>query len=128
MTFQIHWSFFMKVNSTEKCRRMIAKVANAIGADLVNVNAERYWKDETLFKVTAESFFESPTLNDGFYAVMRTANCLARAWLVNGPHEDGSWEFEGTANRDIRIPGVEWVGFRACQVQAQEHRSATLNA
>lgn len=117
MTFNINWTFFLNVGSVPKSQRIVDKINNLMEWPLVDIKIERYWKDKTLYKVSAKSSFEAATARDAFYNTMHSANVIARTWTINGPSHDASWEFGGVASPgSCQISGVDSASFSASTV------------
>src|ERR1700680_2638180 len=107
MRFIFDWIFFSEVTTQQKCQRILDKIADLFGCALSDIKIERYWKDETKFKIQARSSLNAPTAADGLFLIMTKLNHLAPKWVVGGPAEDGSG-FSGTTKESIRIDGLNW--------------------
>ncbi len=121
MRIDIEWLFFLKVTTQQKCDKVLANISKASGFTLSDLKTERYWKDQSMFKVSARSSFEEPTQKDAFYTIMAKLGRLARQWVVNAPAEDGSWELGGVTNPGSNcIQGVDSISFASSsQIDAQ---------
>lgn len=128
ITLCIDWTFFLSVTTDRKCEKLIEKIHQSLHLPLQQTTAERYWKDEHLYRVIGSSSIEVPTATDGFYAVMKAVGGLASRWTVNSPMESGVWEFAGDAGpNDIRIPGVKFASFSTIGNQKQAEGAVALH-
>jgi hypothetical protein len=114
MRFAIEWTFFLEVSTQQKCERIVGQIAELIGCELSILNIERYWKDETTFKILARSSFSASTIPDGLYTTMCMLNHLARTWLITTPAEDDVARFSGTAQKgSTKTKGVHAIFFES---------------
>jgi hypothetical protein len=115
MKIRIVWTLFLNVSSPAKASKVVHKISKLIELTLSVTHGERYWKEKTLFKVTAHAEMEATSPGDAFFKVMQLASRLAGSWTIAGPHGDhGTWEFGGTASPGtLRIPGADSVVFNA---------------
>ena len=129
ITLCTDWTFFLAVTTDKKCEKLVEKIHRSLELPLEEIKAERYWKDEHLYRVLAKSCIDVSTPTDGFYAIMKAVNGLAGRWTVNPPTEGGQWEFAGDASEGaIRIPGVKSVNFTTVGNQNKEAGAVALHA
>jgi hypothetical protein len=115
MKIKNDWTFFLKVSSPAKAEKLVPRLIEVVGLPLSVTGIERYWKDKSLFKVSAHVELRAVSPPDAFYTVMQAASRLAGSWTIAGPHgDDDFWEFGGTASQGtLRLPGVDSVVFNA---------------
>lgn len=111
MRIDICWTILLEVTTPQKCEKMIDKISQTLEYKLSDTAIEKYWKDETKYKITATSSVDVPNQKDGFYEIMIRLGRLARSWVVSGPVEN-LWVFSGTTPPgSIRISGINWISF-----------------
>lgn len=115
MRIHINWTFFLDVTTPQKSAKLMKIIAGLLG-ELEGVKTERYWKDKTLYRVTATSVVGALTPQEAYYAIMQLAAHLARSWLVSIPSEDGLLEFWGaTQPGSGQIQGIDSIHFNCLQ-------------
>lgn len=94
---------------------MLDRCSNAIGLELDDRQMERYWKDQSKFRVICSAHLQMPSRAEAVVEVLTRAGTLADKWCVGPPQEysDQSWEFEGIATGShFSVPGVTFAEFR----------------
>jgi len=118
MKFYVEWHFFLGVTSQEKCAKLLEKISALLGFDLTEVTSERYWKENAVYTVSAQSSFEATNPKDAMDAIMKSIRGLAPTWIVTVPPDDDSWEFGGRSNPGaIQVSGVNSVSFNVSTVK-----------
>lgn len=121
MKVDIDWQFFLNVTDQQKCDKMIEKISEALGIAFCEVISERYWKDDTLFRVAAGSTFETVNSKEALAATMKMLKRLAPTWILTVPPDGEPWEFGGTSNPGaVQSQGVKFISFSASEKQNRD--------
>lgn len=114
----VDWHGFFRVGSPAKAERLAARMAEALGREVVVVRAERYWKDAALFDVRLRTPLAARTLAEATVETLVLCQAVAPRWRVAGPVFDAdgaSGTFDGEASLGagdhISIAGIELLLF-----------------
>ena len=105
----VTWSAFLRVKDSATAQRLLARLQDTLGAELVVGEVERYWKDESLYRCTFTT--PLPRLADGNPTtdVLALAGRVAPGWYVTGLLPDTL--ISGTTSDGIVVSGVTWLSF-----------------
>ena len=129
MRLCISWTAFLRVSTDAKCDKAIEKIRAGLGLPFDVDTKESYWKDRQLYKVLATTCIEAASSIDGFYSIMKALSGVARLWTVNGPSEDGAWEFSGTTSTGSeKIQEVDSISFSTIESNQNQARESGMAA
>lgn len=112
MKVLIHWNIFANVGSESKCHKVVANIEAALGLPLSSPKIERYRKDQTMFKILADTSITVPNVEDAVFKVITKAGRLSRAWVVSAPSEDSALKFGGASQPgSVAIQGIDSISF-----------------
>jgi hypothetical protein len=125
---QVRWLVFLRLKSARKVNRLIDRFAEAVGQKVVVRECERYWKDQSLFRVVLTCQLPVHELSSATSAVLQMCWGLARSWTLQAPqvYEDGRWEFCGSAvSQAIGIVGLTYIDLEVRSWEESPHDSAS---
>lgn len=122
MTIRVRWTMYLKAKNVPKCEKLLNRFQDVAGISLSNIQTEKYWKDEELYRVMADSSIESDDPAGIVLSLLNSCGGVAHGCYVGRPMYDGaSFEFQGDIRSDaLTMPGIQSVAFEALSVEPME--------
>lgn len=127
MSCQVRWLVFLRAKSARKVNRLLDRFAETIGLEIAVRECERYWKDQSLFRVVVTCQLPVNEFSAALLVVLPLCWRLARSWTLMAPqvYEGDRWEFSGSAvSQAIAIQGVTYIDFQVCNWEQSLTESA----
>jgi hypothetical protein len=115
MTVKVRWTMYLKAKNVPKCEKLINRFQDGTGISLSSIQSEKYWKDEEMYRVVADSSIESDDPAGITLTLLDACGRVAHGCYVGRPmYDGGSFEFQGDIRSDaITIPGIQSITFEA---------------
>lgn len=113
MPARVRWTAFLRVGSQAAAEKLLVRLQETLGQELLEVEVGPYWKDDALHRCEFTTPLAASQGPEAVLDGLRQAGSLARSWEVGNLTEpDRLW---GWARKQIVISGVDAVGFELVQ-------------
>lgn len=110
MKLELYWNILIRSRNKDTVNKVLSNIESEIG-DLIILNKEIYWKDESLFNVEFEQNLNSSNLEGSILEVLKKCSHFSSDWAINLPDcgDFGVYQLSGISDKPFRINGVYWV-------------------
>lgn len=105
----LSWVALLRVSDEDAANKLIFRIRERLNLEMQLGEAERYWKDDTLYRCTFDTPVPEDTMAGLVGSVLAVAQRLAPTWHVSGLAREGN--IEGIATDGIVVSGVNWLSF-----------------
>lgn len=104
MTNTINWVFYIEADTVKDRDRVIKEIEKKIALQFEKVDAERYWKAPSQFRVMASTTHSDKTFAELVLVAIQNASLIAKSIYINY----GDDTFNATSCKSS-IPGLETI-------------------